>query len=628
MYRGNLPPFPDSARRKPRRSIRYRRVLDLGIGVSHLHEQHDARFGGEMDSLSGQGGVTGQLLRPVREAIFSGTSFDNAYRFANGPIEDYGGWVDGTCIYFQFVELRSEAAAAAAGWSEAFAVLWADEQMVFTERWRVLHLFDREFQAIFQPMVGIASILEDEFYRDSPFDPDRYYCPSLFGHLRPWSRMAVARQFIALTGIDPATDAREIYTTHWAWGTMDKTWRRRAPPASSAASGDRETVAEDCDLDSLQLLDDSTLVLAGHHTVGGKRHQGFWMQRVLPASGQERPSVHTLGEEVRFEPRGTGFAHPWRFVGQNAFEIMRRRFRHMGVLEPVDSRIQMYRVELDDYAGLTSEAIENTIWLDDRHEFTIPHRQLDFEQAAAVLRSDGGAVLGRALDGWNNTRIERTHPSRYHRSIPFRLRHVGGLGWVLLFADLRDDKTIGGTFAEDHVLTLSPSGGADRQVRCRHLCHIRSARDPHGQRVTDERDGLSPPAVQSVKLVPRTGATGFVEDVAIEFRMARPKGGAHHPAYCNYREWVAGNVRQIKIGALHPLSGEPVLLAELDRETTCASSDDETWNGTWDIVPNQTLRTDLPEFLSPLGAVLHGTSVWFVGASGLAAPPDLTTWAR
>jgi hypothetical protein len=60
---------------------------------------------------------------------------------------------------------------------EAYAVLWIDEQMSFTERWRVLHPFDRDFASPFQPILGIISRSEAEFYPDAPFSGDRFFCP-------------------------------------------------------------------------------------------------------------------------------------------------------------------------------------------------------------------------------------------------------------------------------------------------------------------------------------------------------------------------------------------------------------------------------------------------------------------
>ena len=152
-YRANLPSLGTFSRERARRSIRYEKVLDLGVGVSHFHEQHDGRFGGETDSLSGRGGTTGELLSGAREWLFDGRGFDAAYRFANGPVADFGGWVDGTCIYFMLVQLKSDAQIARGEMEDAFAVLWTDEQLAFTERWRVLHPYDRDFTSPFQPIV-------------------------------------------------------------------------------------------------------------------------------------------------------------------------------------------------------------------------------------------------------------------------------------------------------------------------------------------------------------------------------------------------------------------------------------------------------------------------------------------
>jgi hypothetical protein len=71
-------------------------VLDPGVGVSHLHEQHDNRFGGEVDCLHGA---------RISLGIVTSPSDEEAFRFANGPIRDFGGWVDGTCIHYMLVQL-------------------------------------------------------------------------------------------------------------------------------------------------------------------------------------------------------------------------------------------------------------------------------------------------------------------------------------------------------------------------------------------------------------------------------------------------------------------------------------------------------------------------------------------
>jgi hypothetical protein len=384
-YRSNLPrPF----RKVVRQSVRYERVLDLGIGSSHLHEQHDNRFGGEADALSGRGGFTGELLVPARRALFGNEAFETAYRFANGPIEDYGGWVDGTCIYFQFVQLKSDEAIGREEWDEAYAVLWIDEQLSFTERWRVLHPFDRDFTSPFQPILGTITRSENEFYPDAPFSGDRFFCPLLEGHIRPDSRMVVARQHVALTGVDPDSGETEIYTIHFSWPTMDKTWRRRSLPGGGR-TGREQAAGIEAEATGLRLREDQTLLIPGRRRFGARKIEGFFFQHVLPASSQEAPSVAELGAQPAFAAPSRRYTHPWRFVGEAAGAFADAAYSHFGVHEQVDGRDQLYQVRL--YKGSDAGRIEGALWLDEDNAFRIRHDRLNFARLAERSRASATA---------------------------------------------------------------------------------------------------------------------------------------------------------------------------------------------------------------------------------------------
>ena len=516
VYRSNNP----LAREVGRRSIRYERVLDLGVGVSHLYEQHDARFGGEIDSLSGRGGTSGEALAELRSALFGGRAFDHAYRYANGPVEDYGGWVDGTCIYFMLVQLRSEAEIAVRGPERAFGILWSDEQLVFTERWRLLDLSDYRFTAIFQPAIGIVSRLEEEFYPGAPFDPDRYFCPFVEGHVDARSRMAVARQFVAVTGRDPDTGVGEIYTTHFAWGTMDKTWRRRPLPA--APSDGRIASA---DAGTLMIRQDTTLALAGVARVEGKPLRGWWTQRVLPANGQEHPTVAELPEQPLGGPPSRAYDHPWRFVSDAAFDRMHRGFSHFGVLEAVDSRVQCFRVSVEDDRGLSPAAVDATVWVDRDDALRISQRRLDWGAAAALMTDAAGAAQAAVSGAGRPLEVADTRASRYHPHARVRVGFRPGLGWILMHADKRDDKNRAFDVLERSVrLTAYDDPGRSITVRFASDPHLRDPRDAHGPNVDAVAHAVSPPMVECVQLTPRVAPDGTVGQVDIEVRIARAPG--------------------------------------------------------------------------------------------------------
>lgn len=629
IYRCNLPDFFLN-RKRVRRSVRYRHVLDLGVGVSHFHEQHDGRFGGEADSLSGRGGTLGGALAGLRQMLFQGVEFDHAYRYANGPVEDYGGWVDGTCIYYMLVQLKSSAAIEAADLEDAFAVLWTDEQLVFTERWRVLDIIDRKFMSPFQPIVGDISINEEEFYSNAPFDGDRYFCPFRYGHVRQHSRMAVARQFIAVTGIDPDTNADEIYTTHFAWGTMDKTWRRRLPPnVQIRRTGDSNDNEDLANLSDFSMRGDSTIMIRGARSVDGNRFYGYWTQRVLPANGQEMPSVQDLADEETFEPRRARYTHAWRFVGDGAFKILHRRYSHYGVLEPVESRIQMYRIPDDQItfsSAIGAPDVEAALWEDRNRTLQIQHPRLNYGAAAQGLQGllDGSpADVTEALE---QAQENRTHPSGFNNPMRFKLARRPGLGWILMHADKRDEKLIGFNPLPNGGVLLTDSTNSARTVTVRALRHVRNARDPHGIRIGLEADGVSPPAVPSAVIeVLSDGRT--VQQATISFTMGRKPDDRLHNSLESYREWVASNVWRVKLGGVLPDSDTVVLLLDLEREIVFQpSNDNTTWTYIWLPSVAQQRNGALAAMLSEAGAAQYGTSLWFVGATGLAAPPDGVGW--
>ena len=627
-YRSNLPDWRFS-RLRTRRSIRYRRVMDLGVGVSHFHEAHDCRFGGEADSLSGKGATFGHALAGFRRAIFQGVEFEAAYRYANGPLEDYGGWVDGTCIYYMLVQLKSDAAIDATGNQEAFAVLWTDEQLVFTERWRVLDIFDRDFMSPFQPIVGDISRNEDEFYWGAPFDGDRYFCPFRYGHVRRHSRMAVARQFIAVTGLDPATGEDEIYTTHFAWATMDKTWRRRLPPPVEILRDPTIKTDDDfADVSDFSMRGDSTMMIRGERRVDGKPLPGYWTQRVLPASGQEIPSVENLADEDPFAPRSARYSHPWRFTGHDAFTILHQRYSHFGVLEPVDSRIQMYRISEGQivFAPTISPAeAEATLWEDQFGLLKITHRRLNYARAAQALQGLLDMDPEELVTEISRAQEDRTHPSQFNNPVRFRLAHRPGLGWILMYADKRDDKLIGLDPLPNNGVVLVANSNSARTVNINDLRHVKNARDRHGTSINREPDGVSPPAV-STSSVEVLMDQDLVQEVRISFTLARGPADERVDAL-DYREWVATNVWRVKLGGVIPETSTVEILLDRERETDFqASAGSQTWNFTWFPTSAEQRNGALARMLSESGAARFGTSLWFVGATGLAAPPDGIDW--
>jgi hypothetical protein len=118
-----------------------------------------------------------------------------------------------------------------------------------------------------------------------------------------------------------------------------------------------------------------------------------------------------------------------------------------------------------------------------------------------------------------------------------------------------------------------------------------------------------------------------IDGVRIRFRMARAPADARHPQLVSYPEWVAMNVWRVKLAFVS--GGEPAvdLVFDLERETVfAATADAQTYEGAWRPSASDQRGGLLAEVLSRAGSVRYGTSVWFVGSTGLAAPPDEVTW--
>jgi hypothetical protein len=592
VYATNNATKPES----PKQSVDYSAVLDLGVGLSHLHEQHDNRFGGELDCLTGT---------HVKIGAFTAPSDEDGYRFANGPIRDFGGWVDGTCIYYMLVQIRPVNADDLTTFRDAYTVLWADEQAAFTERWRVLQLDDKSFQSPFKPIVGIASDQPRSFYPNAPFDPSRFWEPFGPGHVRPDSRMAVARQIVVVSGRDPDTNADELYSIHFSWPTMDRTWRWRRLPSGAS-------------LEDLHVREDSTILLSGAHTVDGERVAGRWFQCYLPADGQEIPSVADRSAEPAGSKPSTGYMHPWQFVREDVATLMDRRFSHFGVYEPVRSRIQLYRVTLAERGDLTDAEIEATVWEDTSHALRLVHDRLDWAAAARVLSG------GKVADAISH----RTHPSIYNDPMSYRLGKRPGLDWILTHFDKRDDKLAVLDGVGTPALAAVVLSDRDNPTRTITLSvdsyHRNEVRALHGLTVAEEKDAVSPPQVKSatVTVTPRRRAA--VDSVTIAFEVAR--GPGEQRDYATYDEWLGMNIFRVKLGAW--IADVPTILLDAVRgEMFSADPQAPTrFAATWAPMAADQRDGLLARLLTTSGQINSGTSVWFVGATGLACCADETTF--
>jgi hypothetical protein len=372
-YQPNIPLAP--AIRKY--GYRIRKVLDIGVGHEHWHEQRSSIYGGEMDSLDGPG------LPPCLIGR-------NAYRLFNGPVEDQGGFIDGTVNYYVLAQLaKGEFSADKRSPGDAYGILWLDEQAVLSERWRLLDPDDCKFGS-FKDVVPSAAVqyLEKDFdHENFRFDRSRFWCPMRAGHVNPDSRMAVSRAVICVSGRDPDTGEWEIYSINFGFGTSDRTWRWRRLPSRIR---DRVRSAPG----SLGLREDMTLFFRD-----AEQPARYWYQRYLPASGSPVPSgkgFELPGDvEVRPDRRLPGskpddpITHRWQWLPEDVFQFVHERTTHFGCYEKrVDWRWQYYRVTVLDGETALATMLESTQWREKSEQLHIDKDSINWTRLNRILKGE------------------------------------------------------------------------------------------------------------------------------------------------------------------------------------------------------------------------------------------------
>lgn len=460
-YRSNLLPFDE----KPVQAIQFHRVLGLGAGHMHYHEQYNRSFGGEMQPIMAQWKNIPTPFLPVRLIL-------EFYRFFNGPVSDGDGFVDGTANYYALVQLKSDSTVAGNGEDtrDAFGVMWMDEQSIFTKRWRLLHPEDYRSDG---SKVGLLNFMlpaflvwvKQSFPKNDPFpeySQERFWCPSRAGHLTDRSRMAVSRAVIMVNGIDRSINSNapihEIYSVNFAFASMDYTWRwRRLPPelaildvtTSDEIAGAAKTNTPPCAIApaTLELREDMTLHIGGTDSLDDSQSPqvGRWYQRYLPANHRMFPG---LPDDLvpGAKPR-EGFHHRWHFLPQATFQRA-AYFSHFGVYEQIDARRQYYRVSLP--AGFSPD--ESIQWMDRDTVLTIRQPGLDWEKLNAGIDAWENSGLDQLLtnpqgffsnlasfDPAKVLKDEFRPPSVLNRQTFLRLASRPGVGHIALWWDKRDD---------------------------------------------------------------------------------------------------------------------------------------------------------------------------------------------
>jgi len=557
-------------------SISYNKVLGIGVGHVHWHEQYE--------------GITGGELQPMRAAPIFTTplgpiDYAFLYRIFNGPVRDGDGYIDGTCNFYALVRLKTEDEMAqdrlrynklsGVGVPDSYALLYTDEQSYFTQRWRMVHPDD--YRGMNFSVVGD---LPDEATRKLPrynWNPATYWCPFRAGHIGRRSRLAVSRQVLLVTGEDPATGAALIYSINFSFSTMDRTWRWRRLPAQQNPDGTQyfddaavsagaepiKDIAESVYPQTIRLREDMTIHLKGTH--GAK--VGHWYQRYLPGFNQLVP----FGDQLAPGRPRVGYTHAWKFLPDAVFQAA-DQFSHLGVYDTVDSRTQYYEVQ-----GVPAEGT----WVDDEYQLYV--RALKFWWCAPLRGIDTGSLFVGMP--------QKRPPSLFNRDTRLRIVKRGSR-WIAMHWDKRDDDLM--PFGDGKPMQVELKNGATRV---------------------------------KVTLQPNTWIEGPPGAPKLEFVWT---GDPNFPATIVVTSPF--NVWRVRMAAFDPPpdprnpDSPPQVVSLLDMEFDghFVNNHDGSYEYRWALTASDQAR--LRKYCSPDGAMKYGTSIWFEDIVGHVSVPQELRW--
>jgi hypothetical protein len=564
----------------------FQKVSDIGVGHVHYHQQCEGRWG-LTQWLSGVAGGEFQLVF----GLFQDNPFPDhlsLYQFFNGPVADLDGYNDGTCNYYVLAQLTNG----------NFALLYLDEQSVFSARWRLVDPDD---------FLGTATMLAGDlaanpggytpsWQRSLYWSP--FAAPQLIG---PTSRLAVSGQVVLVSG-DRYKEPNTIYSINFSYGTCDQTWRWRRLPASATPmffNSDAEAAAEAIPAQAgdtvypqtIRLRDDMTIHIKG--TRGGV--VGRWYQRYLPPSNQLVPMLNQL---TGGRP-ASGFQHPWKFIRESAFQLA-DHFSHFGVYDQVDSRTQYYPVQpvsSPDAAALASVAANPADWWSDVVWTQTPPRPPDWEVGWRIHPPQ----LSIQTFGFTVDKLQTPWPPfapflRDTAMCPASLFNPEMLlrivwrdtRWIAVRRDKRDDD-------------LAPFDHLPKQIAIQNR-----ARDKTANIIVQPAVRIwEPPAVQTAYF----WITGSAAVVAFSAPMAAAP---------------LDNVYRIRMAALGTTPGQVISL--LDITSAQLQSIGGYYQYRW--TPNATQFALLQSSCSAQGNMESGTSVWFEDVVGHVAVPEQVLWQR
>ena len=281
-------------------------IYDVGVGNHHRYEHARKHNGGELQNFFKE--FTVEEYRTT--TLTDGSDWTS---FVDG-----NGFNDGTCNFYMLAKVRVASDGSNVPNQENIAVLWCDEQEYFSERWRVAHPLDASFEGFTGNLLNMFPVLAWEDGTNMPDFVRSYWAPFMQpGLIDETSRLANSRYGVVVSG------TQELYTTAFFWATSDSTWRSRRYPNLNTGDG------EYLDRSSVQIRDDQTIFMAGRKRINGKLTDGYFYQRLVPASNiQDSRPVQGAGV-YGAKPAQSDYA--WRFVEKAPFEQTDRDFFRMGV---------------------------------------------------------------------------------------------------------------------------------------------------------------------------------------------------------------------------------------------------------------------------------------------------------
>jgi hypothetical protein len=427
------------------------------------------------------------------------------------------------------------------------------------------------------------------------WDRTKFWSPFEHGLVGARSRLAVAAQVVLVTGDPSDGSAPQLYSINCSWGTMDRTWRYRALPASLVQYFDDATLArgdERIDLpppapgsqtrpdsvypQTIRLRGDMTIHVKGTHG----DDEGRWCQRYLPASNEPVPAAYEL---MSGRAPSRGYDHPWKFLTESAF-ARADRFSHFGVYADVDSRMKYYPVDVSaqDAASLDAVAAAdpNAWWADSGKALFIWKYDFDME----TLHVPYPATLPPR-------KVPMAPPSMYNPQALLRIVRRGAR-WIAMHWDKRDDDML----PLDGLPTTVGLATKDGAHRINVTLHPAVAVD-------------GPPAVQTAYFWWEDANTA---GLAISFPLVR-SGTA------------ADSVWRVRMAALDA-NGTVVTLADATFDQLAFNREAHVYVYRW--TPASAAAAQLRSYATADGAARFATSIWFEDVTGHVAPPERTLWMR